>query len=72
MCDVPSIAVFCSEYIERFHGTASKLLLLLLLLLFILLLFTFRPSLHSSNERGFSARYSGALVPSSMKSSVQR
>ena len=70
MCDVPSIAVFCSEYIERFHGTASKLLLLLLL--FILLLFTFRPSLHSSNERGFSARYSGALVPSSMKSSVQR
>ena len=24
MCDVPSIAVFCSEYIECFPGTASK------------------------------------------------
>jgi hypothetical protein len=33
MCDVPSIAVFCSESIECFPGTASKLLLLLLLLL---------------------------------------
>ena len=32
MCDVPSIAVFCSESIECFPGTASLLLLLLLLL----------------------------------------
>jgi hypothetical protein len=24
MCDVPSIAVFCSESIECFPGTASK------------------------------------------------
>jgi hypothetical protein len=25
MCDVPSIAVFCSESIECFPGTASKI-----------------------------------------------
>jgi hypothetical protein len=30
MCDVPSIAVFCSEYIECFPGTASKCFLKLL------------------------------------------
>jgi hypothetical protein len=34
MCDVPSIAVFCSESIECFPGTVPLLLLLLLLLLF--------------------------------------
>ena len=27
MCDVPSIAVFCSESIECFPGTASKFFL---------------------------------------------
>jgi len=30
MCDVPSIAVFCSESIECFPGTVSKLFLKLL------------------------------------------
>jgi hypothetical protein len=30
MCDVPTIAVFCSESIERFPGTASKFFLKLL------------------------------------------
>ena len=45
MCDVPSIAVFCSESIECFPGTVSKFFLkllvtLLLLLLLLLLLFT--------------------------------
>jgi len=30
MCDVPSIAVFCSESIECFPGTASKFFLQLL------------------------------------------
>ena len=30
MCDVPSIAVFCSEYIEYFPGTVSKYFLKLL------------------------------------------
>jgi hypothetical protein len=30
MCDVPSIAVFCSETIECFPGTASKFFLKLL------------------------------------------
>ena len=30
MCDVPSIAVFCSEFIESFPGTASKFFLKLL------------------------------------------
>ena len=30
MCDVPSTAVFCSEYIECFPGTASKFFLKLL------------------------------------------
>jgi len=49
MCDVPSIAVFCSESIECFPGTISKFFLkllvaipvapvLLLLLLLLLLL----------------------------------
>jgi hypothetical protein len=32
MCDVPSIAVFCSESVECFPGTASKYLFSLLLL----------------------------------------
>ena len=35
MCDVPSIAVFCSESIECFPGTVSKFFLKLLLLLLI-------------------------------------
>jgi len=46
VCDVPSIAVFCSESIERFPGAASKVFLKLLvsiqvapLLLLLLLLF---------------------------------
>jgi hypothetical protein len=30
MCDVPSIAVFCTETIECFPGTASKFFLKLL------------------------------------------
>ena len=30
MCDVPSIAVFCSESIECFPGTVSKFLLKIL------------------------------------------
>ena len=30
MCDVPSIAVFCSESMERFPGTTSKFFLKLL------------------------------------------
>ena len=30
MCDVPSIAVFCSESVECFPGTASKFFLKLL------------------------------------------
>ena len=33
MCDVPSIAVFCSESIECFPGTASKHFLKLLLII---------------------------------------
>ena len=32
MCDVPSVAVFCSESIECFPGTASKFFLNLLFL----------------------------------------
>ena len=45
MCDVPSIAVFCSESIECFPGTASKFFLRLLVTiplarLLLLLLFT--------------------------------
>ena len=39
MCDVPSTAVFCSESIECFPGTASKFFLKLLLLLLFLFLF---------------------------------
>jgi hypothetical protein len=33
MCDVPSIAVFCSEPIECFPGTASKFFLKLLVII---------------------------------------
>jgi hypothetical protein len=39
MCDVPSVAVFCSESIECFPGIVSKFFLKLLLLLLLLLLF---------------------------------
>ena len=47
MCDVPSLAVFCSESIECFTDTASKFFLTLLvtipvtLLLLLLLLLLF-------------------------------
>ena len=58
MCDVPSIAVFCSESIECFSSTASKFFLkllvtipvapvitgILLLLLLILLLLLLPPN----------------------------
>ena len=49
MCDIPSIAVFCSESIECFPGTASKFSLKLLLtipvaqniIIFIIITFLF-------------------------------
>jgi len=54
MCDVPSIAVFCSEPIECFPGTVSKFFFkllvtipvapILLLLLLLLLLWDSSPS----------------------------
>ena len=57
MCDIPSIAVFCSESVECFPGTASKFFLkllvtipvapiitdILLLLLLLLLRLAFQP-----------------------------
>jgi len=55
MCDIPSIAVFCSESVECFPGTASKFFLKLLvtitvapiitgiLLLLLLLRLAFQP-----------------------------
>jgi hypothetical protein len=33
MCDVPSIAVFCSESIECFPGTASKFFFMLFVII---------------------------------------
>jgi hypothetical protein len=38
MCDVPSIAVFCSESIECFPGTASKFFFKLLVIIIIIII----------------------------------
>jgi hypothetical protein len=38
MCDIPSIAVFCSESIECFPGTASKFYLKLLVTIIIIII----------------------------------
>jgi len=38
MCDVPSIAVFCSESIEFFPGTASKFFFRLLVIIIIIII----------------------------------
>ena len=51
MCDVPSIAVFCSESIESFPGTASKFFLKLLVTIPVLLLLLL---LHSVKIQDFS------------------
>jgi len=40
MCDIPSIAVFCSESIECFPGTASKFFLKLLVTIPVSLIIT--------------------------------
>jgi len=40
MCDVPIIAVFCSESIECFPGTASKFFLALLIIIIIIIITT--------------------------------
>jgi len=39
MCDVPSIAVFCSESIECFPGTVSKIFLKLIIIIIIIITF---------------------------------
>jgi hypothetical protein len=38
MCDVPSIAVFCSESVECFPGTASKFFFKLLVSIIIVII----------------------------------
>jgi len=38
MCDVPSIAVFCSESIKCFPGTASKFFLKLIIIIVIIII----------------------------------
>jgi len=38
MCDVPSIAVFCSESIECFPGTVTKFFLKLLVIIIIIII----------------------------------
>ena len=43
MCYVPSIAVFCSESIECFPGTASKYFLIIILLIFLLIIIYVTP-----------------------------
>jgi hypothetical protein len=35
MCDVPSIAVFCSESVECFPGTASKFFFIIIIIIII-------------------------------------
>ena len=45
MCDVPSIAVFCSESIECFPGTASKFLLKRLVIIIIIIIIIIRDNL---------------------------
>ena len=61
MCDVPSIAVFCSEPIECFPGTASNFLLKLLVTIpvapvftgiIIIILFTVIEALGGADCRG--------------------
>ena len=37
MCDVPSIAVFCSESVECFPGTASKFIIIIIIIIIILI-----------------------------------
>ena len=49
MCDVPSIAVFCSESIECFPGTVSKFFFFFFLLLLLLLLLLL-PGVSQSTE----------------------
>jgi len=39
MCDVPSIAVFCSESTECFPGTASKFFLKIIIIIIIIIIF---------------------------------
>jgi len=41
MCDVPSIAVFCSEFVECFPGTASKFFLKLIIIIIIIIIIVF-------------------------------
>ena len=36
MCDVPSIAVFCSESIECVPGTASKFIIIIIIIIIII------------------------------------
>jgi len=40
MCDVPNIAVFCSESIECLPGTVSKCFLKLLVIIIIIIIIT--------------------------------
>jgi hypothetical protein len=36
MCDVPSVAVFCSEFVEHFTGIASKFSLKIIIIIIII------------------------------------
>jgi len=42
MCDVPSIAVFCSESIECFPDTVSKFFFKLLVIIIIIIIIIYR------------------------------
>ena len=54
MCDVPSVAVFCSESIECFPGTASKCSLIIIIIIIIIIITAcykvFWPSAKSKNR----------------------
>ena len=56
MCDVPSIAVFCSESIECFPGTVSKFFLKLLIIIIIIIIIIIDPCYASERFVWFETR----------------
>ena len=80
MCDVPSLAVFCSESIECFPGTASKFFFRLLvtipvapilLLLLLRKLWWFPANSHRTRFAEFDFVKRGKNVSSPCKETVQ-
>jgi len=52
MCDVPSIAVFCTESIECFPGTASKFFLIIIIIIIIIITMIATHAVQLATRRG--------------------